>query len=78
MYTRQRLQLEIIETLCPHVRRSDGVSVPGYTKHPIRGRLDDERVRALCTMLGLDDILDSAITSVSTSDTWAFVGKECV
>jgi hypothetical protein len=41
-----------------YIRRSDGVAVPGNTKHSVAAGLDDNFMLAALTRLRRDDIFD--------------------
>ena len=51
-----------------HVGRSDGITVPGDTKHAVAARLDDELMLSSFDGLTGDDVLDTPVTAPSTSD----------
>lgn len=54
-----------------HVRRCNGVSVPGNTKHAVTARFDNELVDPLCFCLRWNDVFDTAVPSKATSNTYA-------
>ena len=51
-----------------HVGRSDGITVPGDTKHAVAARLDDELMLSSFDGLTRDNVLDTPVTAPSTSD----------
>jgi hypothetical protein len=48
-----------------HIGRGDCITVPWDTKHAVARALDDERVRTLCTVLGLDDVLYATVAAIA-------------
>ena len=52
-----------------NVGRLNSVTVPGDAKHSVAGSLGDEGVRAFFARFEGNDVLDSPVTTESTSDT---------
>ena len=52
-----------------YVRGSDGVSVPWNTKHAVAAGLDDDLVITLLDGFTGNNVIDSAIASVTSCDT---------